>query len=232
LSSELDKEKFEKIGQLLRTAYPKITVQEIAKQVDVQVRKVYRHPAWKEVKSRIRVEEKKEQAPEPSAPRIQFEKVETPEPPPTPKPTIPEAEAKLEAEAAPAPAPTVPKLEKGDLSPLISTGLEMICEVVKLDMPNPVKIEKLDSALVNFFIAWNVNFGDPRILSTMILAGTVAEVALPMVKEYRAKPNREKEPKLPETTTEKALAPLPLALPIESNEELRRRAELATGNPS
>jgi hypothetical protein len=198
----------EKIGQLLNGT--DLSPQDIAKQLNIPIRKVYRHRDWQAAKERRRQKTKLTEPrgpPSTETPHIEFEQRETLPTDETTAP-IPGLETK---EAPKIKEPTEPEIaitlpEYGAFKGLIDTGFEVLCETAGLTKPNPVKIEKLDHAVVDFCKAWQIDFRDPRILPTIVLAGTVGEIALPMIAEIRAKRAGKPKEKEPTTPTEKALA--------------------------
>lgn len=196
----------EKIGQLLRGT--NLTAREIADQLKIPKRFVYRHPAWNEVKRQRKQQEKGTvREPELETSKIEFEAIETPPPPPTPGGGPLETPEEPEPEPTPTlpPSPPPVTLKHGTLEGILDAGFEVLCDTTKLTKPNPVKIQKLDHALVDFMIAWNVSFADPRIWASFLLVATGAEIALPMVKEYRTQHPAVPGEKAPKTTEEKAL---------------------------
>jgi hypothetical protein len=197
-----------KIEQLLRGT--DLAPAEIAKQLKIPVRKVYRNKAWPEVKQ-ARANKSKSKQPEtptPETPTIEFEGVETP---PTEAPPLLGVEKEVEKEEkAPEPQITVEgariiNLEHGAFKGLLDAGFSILCETTNLTAPNPVKIEKLDHALVDFCIAWKIDFGDPRVLPTIILAASIGEIALPMAREIRKKRQKPKVEE-PKTVAEKIMS--------------------------
>jgi hypothetical protein len=219
-----------KIEQLL--VGTDLTPAQIAKQLNIPVRKVYRHKKWPEVQELRRQRTKKQPppAPQPEAPAIAFEKVETP---PTEEPALAEIKEEPEKEPEKAPEITVEQakilnLEYGAFKGLIDPAFEIVCEAAGLTKPNPVKIEKLDHALVDFCIAWKIDFGDPRVLPSIILVATIGEIGLPLAQEIRNKRKKPK-PEEPKTRAEQVMSNEPAKRPPEptaSNAMVQRAGEL------
>lgn len=215
-----------KIEQLLRGT--DLTPAEIGKQIHVNVREVYRNKAWPEVRAE-RMEKKKgtkptDQTGQPGPAEIGFLPTETA--PPIELPPIPETEQPSETETKPGIESKPFALRYGAFNGMIDAGLELFCETAKLEKPNVVKIEKLDHALVDFSIAWKIDFRDPRLLPTIILAATIAEISLPMVKEFRQKTRKPAEHP-PTSNVEKAVSE---TIPLTAGEvstETKNRVEKA-----
>lgn len=226
---ESDEEKKERIGSLL--VGTNMTPKDIAKEVGLPIRFVYRHPKWPERKSQKREEKKIVKEPDAQSPSIAFTPTETDLPPGGPP------ESPLEKEESTEPAPTaefkVPeiKLRYGSFVGIIDSGFELFTETTKLTKPNPVKLQKLDHALVDFFIAWHLDFGDPRVLASIVLLGTVAEIGVPMFKEVRARQKKGTSTELgiPGTSVEKVLAEkIPVPTPDTSREMGNRIEKVLT----
>ena len=205
-----EKELSEKIEQLLRST--DLSPHEIAQQLKCKNNKVYNHKAWPEIKELRR--KKKAGTPEPPTseprePKVEFVQTKT-EPTETPRPilaTLEDQEVKDEnAEAVITPG----KIPKGSFKGILDTAFELLSEGAKLEKskPNPVKIEKLDVALVDFCNAWQINFADPRVLPSIILAATIGEIGIPIVREIRSRPKQPKNEE-PKTSVERAIADVP-----------------------
>lgn len=207
---KLEKELSEKIEQLLRST--ELSPSEIAKQLKCKQNKVYNHKAWPEVKELRR--KKKAGTPEPpsSEPReakVEFVQTKT-EPTETPRPILASLEDQEVKDEKPEAVITPGKIPKGAFKGILDTAFELLSEGAKLEKskPNPVKIEKLDVALVDFCNAWQINFADPRVLPSIILAATIGEIAIPIVREVRSRPMKPKN-EGPKTPVERAIADVP-----------------------
>ncbi len=229
-TEEKKKEK-EFVGQLLRGT--NLTPKEIATQVNVPIRMVYRHPAWKDRKTQKVEAIKTEREPSAQPPKIEFSPTETEAPGGFPGVIATEAETSTETtEAAPGPEIKVPeiKLRYGAFTGIIDSGFELFTDAVKLTKPNPVKLQKLDHALVDFFVAFHLDIGDPRILASIILFGTVAEIGVPMVKEVRARQKKgTSTTKAPGSPLETALADKLPPISADASKEMADRVGQALG---
>lgn len=202
-----------RISQLLNGT--ELSPQQIAEQLKIaNVQLIYKHAEWPAARDRRKQKKRDEKkrgiqakpAITPGTAQITFEHKETPLEE-TPPELLRTEDKEKEADAERAPEPVrIFELKHGAFEGLIATGFELLCDTAKLTKPNPVKYEKLDHALVDFCLAWQIDFHDPRVLPTILLLATVGEISLPLVKEARGKMGGPKE-KPPTDTVEKVLAP-------------------------
>jgi hypothetical protein len=203
----------QRIEYLLRAT--NLSAKDIAKQLHIKIYDVYRHKAWPEVRDQRKKQTATKTTPlSPQAPSISYEHEETPQPPQAPPeaPSSEEPQIDIETETTETEtsATQIPfDLKYGSLKGLIEPLLEVICDTIQVEKsrPSPVKIEKLDHAIVDFCKAFKWNFADPRLLATVVLAATCLEIGVPIAKEKMA--TKKAEVKTSETTTDKPLPTMP-----------------------